>query len=528
MTPARSLAASVIALGFASSLTAPPPAFAAPAPCEGAENYAAQSGAETLRLDRLAWHTTPGPERPSSKSSKSSSSGRSSPRRESESVTDTATGLLGSQRDITGGDFGDSGEGVTGFLSGTGDLLKSITNGGVTAPAGSVNPVSGGQGGGGPVEGDSATVGGVGLGQTKTAMIAVARTNAVAVGRMIDGKDPLGKPLIQTAPPNSADASRLTSAGSAGPLHFGAGDLVTHATWDPAMACGKAFGDVARSSATLKHVQLLDLLHTPDALTGQSSTSFTSGDDGPRSVATATTTTGRINLAGGRIKVKVLHPPTLTTSMGTAGGSVVYKPAQVVITWPGGRSKTLNTAGDSVDISLGAGGSTESAPTGPLPELGGLLPALPLPLPSVPGLPSVATPDTESAPAAGHGVSVRISLGEAHQATKGHAIAAKAAAIRIAIAEGSSSYGDGKKKNGRGKDGYGDVSSSVVAQLSLGMLEAAAVAPESAPQKNSGVGGSAALPITGPQAGLFAAGGIALLVAGGAALLLGRRRRRLP
>src|SRR3954471_21980992 len=56
MTPARPLAASVLALGFASSLTAPLPAFAAPAPCERAENYAAQSGAELLRVDRLEIH----------------------------------------------------------------------------------------------------------------------------------------------------------------------------------------------------------------------------------------------------------------------------------------------------------------------------------------------------------------------------------------------------------------------------------------------------------------------------------------
>src|SRR3954462_8334491 len=63
MTPARSLAASVVALGFASTLTAPLPAIAAPAPCERAENYAAQSGAELLRINRLEVHSS-GAERP--------------------------------------------------------------------------------------------------------------------------------------------------------------------------------------------------------------------------------------------------------------------------------------------------------------------------------------------------------------------------------------------------------------------------------------------------------------------------------
>ncbi|WP_203772199.1 hypothetical protein, partial [Paractinoplanes deccanensis] len=54
MTPARSLAASVVALGFTGALSAPQPAFAAPAPCERAESYAAQSGAELLRINKLA------------------------------------------------------------------------------------------------------------------------------------------------------------------------------------------------------------------------------------------------------------------------------------------------------------------------------------------------------------------------------------------------------------------------------------------------------------------------------------------
>jgi LPXTG-motif cell wall-anchored protein len=606
MTPARSLAASVIALGFASSLTAPTPAFAAPAPCEQAENYAAQSGAEMLRIDRLAWHTSPDLERPSIKSSKSSpdsSSGRS--RGESQSVTDTAGGLLGSDADLTGGDFGDSGQGVTGFLSGTSDLLKSVTNGGVTAPGGPLNAVSGGQGGGGPVETSSrskdASVSGVGLGETRTAMIADARTNAVAVGRIVDGQGPLGKPLVQSAPPNSADGSRRTPSGSAGPLGFGAGDLSTHAQWNPAMACGNAVGEAAHSSASVKHVDLLDLLHAPNPISSLSSTSLSRSGSEPRSVATATITAGRLNLADGRIKLQVLQPAKLTASMGTgSGGAVAYQPALVKVSWPGGKSKTLATAGDSVDISLGD--PTESASLSALPQLDGLLPTSALPLPSVPGLPSLAMPQTESAPAAGKGVAVHISLGQVRRATEAHAVAAKVVAIEIGISEDCSESGHAKAdksdyakggksgsaksgstksgstksgstksgstkpdsdksgstkpdsdksgstrsdsaksysaqsdsaKNddqdgdtkGRGKDGYGDVSSSLVAQLGVGMLETAAVAPEAA-RSDSGAGAAAALPITGPQAGLLAFGGVGLLLAGGLTLLLGRRRRR--
>jgi hypothetical protein len=60
MTPARPLAASVAALGIAGAVGVPAPATAAPAPCERAERYAAQSGAELLRLNRLTLTTTGG------------------------------------------------------------------------------------------------------------------------------------------------------------------------------------------------------------------------------------------------------------------------------------------------------------------------------------------------------------------------------------------------------------------------------------------------------------------------------------
>src|ERR1051325_9935940 len=74
MTPARSLAASVVALGFAGALTAPQPALAAPSSCEQAENFAAQSGAEMLRIDRLEVRST-APERPRVKNDRKTEKG---------------------------------------------------------------------------------------------------------------------------------------------------------------------------------------------------------------------------------------------------------------------------------------------------------------------------------------------------------------------------------------------------------------------------------------------------------------------
>jgi hypothetical protein len=146
-----------------------------------------------------------------------------------------------------------------------------------------------------------------------------------------------------------------------------------------------------------------------------------------------------------------------------------------------------------------------------------------LPLPTIPDLPSVAGQDIESAPAGGPGTRVRVSLGDVRQATKGHAIAARATAIKVAINQDETT-------GGRGRSGYGDRPRSTVSlALGVGLLEAAAVAPEQKPVAgvSPAVGGTGGgLPITGPRLDLLAYGGGGLLVAGIIAVLAGTRRRR--
>ncbi|MFI5494360.1 hypothetical protein [Actinoplanes sp. NPDC051859] len=152
--------------------------------------------------------------------------------------------------------------------------------------------------------------------------------------------------------------------------------------------------------------------------------------------------------------------------------------------------------------------------------LGGLIGKLPivgdvlgaggsLPLPEVPGVPEVAQPQPEGAPAAKSGTTIRIALGDVRQATQGRAIAARAAALSVAVAH---------------KPGYGD---RAALAFDMGMLEAAAVAPESVDGGVSGaVGGAGAgLPITGPRVDVIALSGVALLIAGAAAMILGTRGR---
>jgi hypothetical protein len=276
-----------------------------------------------------------------------------------------------------------------------------------------------------------------------------------------------------------------------------------------------------------------------------------------RAVAAASMTGGRVELLGGAIEVKIVRPPSLLATMsGTDGGEVRYQPAVVEVSGDGFETARLDTAGDNVELRLdedgkpdtGQGGADDSTlqrdtamsgvgqpPTDPASagqpsagqggggqdtdggparsEIDALKLAEPLPLPSIPGVPPLATePGTEAAPAPRPGTSVRISLGDVRQAVLGHAIAAKATAVRIAITQGPNT-----QPYGRG----------VLLDVDMGLLEVAAVAPEPASVASGAVSGKAGgLPITGPRVDVMALTGVALLIAGAAALVIGMRGRR--
>jgi len=148
----------------------------------------------------------------------------------------------------------------------------------------------------------------------------------------------------------------------------------------------------------------------------------------------------------------------------------------------------------------------------------GSAPPLPLPgLPDVPPLHDLSTgSDTEATPAAGAGTTVKISLGDVRQAVSGHAIVAKVTAVMIAVTKGPDRHASGRGAPDRG---------GVVLNLDLGLLEAAAVAPELAGGASSAVSGDGGgLPVTGAALGGVIAAGLGLLL-GGVALLVARRRR---
>jgi len=514
MTPARSLAASVVALGFASAFT-PQPALAAPAPCEQAEIFAAQSGAESLRIDKLEVRARAA-ERPRAKSDPADAKAE-------ESTTRDAGGrVLSGDAESVIPDPADSdtlSEGIgligTGTLGHLGLLPKSTAQ---RAGVGPVTPVKRG-------EALDGTVSDVGVGEARTAMIGSARITSAAYARVLNGSpddqasatpSALVQPLLQYAPPtNDKAVRRSTPAGKAGPVRLGSGEIGTQARWDAGMACGRVAGETGRATAALTGVRLLGsgngaLVRVPSTMTSQGTTALENRGGELRSVARSTVTAGRIELAGGQVLLRILRAPALeATTSATSGGQVSYRPAIVEVSGDGIATKRLRAAGEHVDLALTPDRQEmESALLRSLTDLDELSAGEPLPVPAIPGLPPVATPEIESAPVSTSGIKLRISLGDVRQAVKGNAVSAKAAAIRILVGS-----------RDRGENGYGG-ESSVSLSLSVGVLEAAAVSPES----SAGAGGG--LPVTGSNlAGMALVGG-GLLLAGAAAVLLSLRRRR--
>jgi hypothetical protein len=387
--------------------------------------------------------------------------------------------------------------------------------------------------------GKTATLSDVGVGEARTAMIAQARVSSAAYARLLDGQADgnaaVSKPVLQQAPPtNARAASRFVPGGKAGPLRFGSGKLAGHAQWEAAMACGRAVGETSRAEAQLTGLRLQEgLVRVPQTLSSVSTTALQRQGDRARTVAEATMRAGRIELVGGKVRVRVVQAPTLSTSMSAAeGGKVAYRPAVLEISGEGFATKRLDGAGDQVDITLSPDRhATESVPLSRLTDMARLGKAAPLPVPPVPGLPAIpgAAPQTESAPTAATGTRLRISLGEVRHAVKGQAIAARATAVKISMTQVSGSPD-------RGEPGYGGKNrTKTTLTMALGLLESAAVSPANQPAGPAAVGDVGAgdaggagggLPVTGPRLDRVAMVGGGLLLAGIAAVAVSMRRRR--
>lgn len=443
------------ALGVVGALLVPLPAAAAPAPCEQARRYAAQSGAEVMRIGAL-------------------------------------------------------------------DL--------------------------GPAGRDDQPIKDVGVGDAKSALVAQSAVNAAALGRVLDGgpadRKSLTEVFQQTAPPTHQQPGRRGhDATEVGPFRLGPSELTVHARWEPGMACGNAAGEATRAEAGLRRAGVLDdgddaLVRVPGKISSLSTTAMERRGPAARAVAAASLAGGRIEVLGRAVTIKIVKPPSLLAMMsGSDGGEVRYQPAVLEVSGAGFETARLDTAGDNVEWRLDENGTPtddqaeadddgSEEPFAGLPEIGTLGSASPLPLPSLPGVPSLGRPETETeaAPAAGPGTTVRIALGDVRQAVSGHAIAAKATAMTIAITKGPDRSGYGHSAANRG---------GTVLDLDVGLLEVAAVAPEPAAVASGATGGASStvggdgggLPITGPRVDALALAGVALLVAGAAALIFGMRGR---
>jgi hypothetical protein len=373
------------------------------------------------------------------------------------------------------------------------------------------------------------TVRDVRIGEAKSALVAVAAPNSAAVTRMLNSSDksPLSEALVQQAPPTNAEPSRRdTPAADAGPVLMEAGSLSSHARWVPGMACGTTAGQVTRAAATLTAARVVGvgdevLVAVPEKVESVSTTALERTERGARTVARATMGARTFELLDGAVKVKVVRPPILETRMSTVdGGEVSYVPAALEVSGDGIPTAKLDTIGDSFEFAF----SEPREESGGLPAMDRLPAGPPLTLPSVPGMASLSDPKAEAAAATGPGTRVRIALGDVRQATLGHSVAARAGAVKIAVTSGG-----GVDRTGPGHD---PGSAGTLLDLELGVLEAAAVAPEPAGGSVSGAvsggvsGAGAGLPLTGPRVDLLAIGGVALLGLGAAAMVFGVRRRR--
>ena len=547
----RSVAASVVALGFAGTLTVPLPAFAAPETCDSPEHYAAQSGAELLRIDRLELGSAVGNRRASedragstgdddtdSSKPRSGTGGESpaSPSRTdgaSPEPTGTHPGTSPSPSGTRRSDGSPSGSGTRGSdgdpaLSGTRGSGATADDGEHTARTLPAREAAGGRGAGevmGEAHGGAPeqAVGDVGLGDVRSVLIADGPVNSAGAARILNGRvaGAAGDNdlVMQQAPPVSPKANeRRTGAKRFGPVKVGAGAIMARAAWAAGMECDAAGGDTSTASAEISRVTITGggsgaLVRVPERISSRSGTALRQRAGTAQTVASATITAGRISLVDNEVRIRVLRAPELRVSMTADRQSRVdYLPAIVEVSSRGGKQTRLTTAGQHIDITL----SEDMRPLESLPAR--LAPISEMPLPTVPNLPVLGEPESTSAPAGKPGSTLRVSLGNVRQAQEGDAIAARATAIRVSVVRNV----DG------GRDKAGPGPSGVVADLGIGMLEAAAVAPKgsgSAPSTGSGAG-VAGLPITGPRVITLIVAGAGLVLGGICAVALTSRRRR--
>ncbi|WP_433793093.1 hypothetical protein [Actinoplanes sp. CA-252034] len=475
MTPARSVTASVVALGLAGALSAPAGAghdLSASGVLNGPR--AVEDRAPALDLASAHFSDPALTSKPAVPSAPHSSSASRSCDRPADYAAQSAAEVLRIDRL----DLGAAGKKTS---AGTGEAASlSTRERGGAAPA----------------------VHGVGLGEVRAVLIAKGPVNSAGAARILNGKVAGSKErndqVVQKAPPvNPKGVTRRTGSKRFGPVQVGAGSLSARATWAHGMDCGNAAGDTSTASAGITRFTIAgggngSLVRVPEKITSRTSTALRLRGGAPQSVGSATISAGRISLVDNEVRLRVLQAPELRAAMTSTGQSRVdYRAPVVEVSGRNGKKTRLSTPGEHIDITL----SDEVRPLESMPPrldtIGGL------PLPKVSGLPVAGTPEVTPAPDPKPGSTLRITLGKVRQSTGNNAVAARATAIRVTLTRNVDN-GDGHAAN---------APSGVVADLGIGMLEAAAVAPSGKVSGRSGGTGQTSSQPGSPVQGSLAGNG---------------------
>jgi hypothetical protein len=310
-------------------------------------------------------------------------------------------------------------------------------------------------------------------------------------------RGPLDVTVSQQAPPsNQAQVKNTALAADLGLAKLGTGDLTAHARWADGMTCGKQSGPAGAATAALVEAAILPgskgaLIEVYRNISSQAATALVQRDGRAVSAAAAEISLSSLEIAGGKVSIRVISAPQLTVyaTGRKATSEVDYRAPVLEISGPSSKTQRLSNLGDSVDLELQNGllGSI----------LGGLRLTEGLGLPLQAGQHSL----------------LRISLGELTQQVTDQQVSASAASLRLQLlASGSGT------------------SRSALADISLGQLKVSAAAPQWADtvpvDKPDPCGTTGCtLPVTGVNASLAAGTGILLFVIGRFLMVTTRNRR---
>ncbi len=176
-------------------------------------------------------------------------------------------------------------------------------------------------------------------------------------------RGPLEATVTQVAPPGHTEPARNNAlAVDLGVASAGTGDLLAHAEWADAMACGTQLGRTGSASATLLEAKVLPgaggpMVQLSHNLSSVAWTALVPRDGHAAATADAEAGLASIQLLGNSsaaVSIRVIHAPRLVVvATGRAQSSTVdYDSPILEISGPSIPTQRLDAPGRTVDISL--------------------------------------------------------------------------------------------------------------------------------------------------------------------------------